>query len=1394
MKILCVAHRRGEVMAAVRALRGLPPEASATWASSFKDAARWIRDNEDLAVLVLDAQVGSELCASFLKHLRGVGVTAPAIVVTADGAADSVESLGFGPNDSVLTRGALLHELPTALLCAIGRIGPAVGNSTRVFLASSEHASSSRDALEKRLQEAALALEAVERRHAAETATAAARLADRQGRHDVELARIAADRQALDQKLTSLDQALRRAEELRATGAMASTVLAQRAAELIASLEQARQERESTALAVERLARREAELAGALGVAASVRETLDLKLADAENALAQTESLATRELSAAAERQADLEQRLARAIDERGVVEARSASAEAAAERLAHREHELGAQIAEALAARDGLNRQLVDSQTALGTAQERATRERQDATEQAARREAELHEQISREIDKRRGIEDALARMERARQEAAAQQASVIASLTEQQARWETELGQAAAARDALQQRVRDAEVTGERARQDQATVAAEVERLLRLETELGARLAEAATASDMLARRLADAERARQDADEAATQERLAARERQSELQARVAQELDRRRAVETRLADAAIARQKAEQQHASEMSAAAARFAERHAQDEARLTAAAAAAAEGLAHVEQELGARLADVTVARDELGRQLGDTKSTLEAAHEHAARERQAETAQALRRETELQELRKRLEEVTAAHEALDQQLVHTKAALEAVHERTAREQQDAIAQHGSAIASLTAQLTEDRARFETELTEAVVARDALQQQLQDAEVIGERARQDQAIAAAETERLLRLETELSARLTEATTASDTLSWRLADAERARQNVDEAATRDRLAATERQTRIEARLAAELDQRRAIEERLADAAVARQDAEAQHASEMATVVAQFAERCARLETELTETAAARELLGRQSTEQQGTLARAQQELQATAATLARMTQRESELNARVAEHASGVTRLEALVAERDAQLTDRAALLSVSEQALGQLQDNLQSAVAARARDVEQLQAELRAAAGELESTRSQRDVWHTEADQVPRLQKQLDDIQAEMHRQFDQHPLPMCQCTREGVLTRANRAFADLVGCPTADERRVLEVATPLFTASNDLSWLIERGLTPEAEDSIEATWRNVRGGRQVVRLSAMATLDRILIVAQDITQHQVLQDTLSRTRRMEAVGRLASEVAVTCGNLLGDVSRDGERWLATLDASAAHLHRGRSLLGDVARAASFLRQLDAYGEEQVVALEPVDLCRVLRDVEPVLKEVVGDDIELVLPKRPSRRAPAFYVDLKVERVERLLVIVASYARERMRLGGSVIFDLAPAQVDREFVDKYPSVRPGPHVLLTVTEVRAVRSIGPIGLRQELLEANEGASPSERPGVDLGALHNLVRASGGHLWMEAEPPGDMVIKIHLPLREQDDRPWSATSLARAAMRVSGAGR
>ncbi len=149
---------------------------------------------------------------------------------------------------------------------------------------------------------------------------------------------------------------------------------------------------------------------------------------------------------------------------------------------------------------------------------------------------------------------------------------------------------------------------------------------------------------------------------------------------------------------------------------------------------------------------------------------------------------------------------------------------------------------------------------------------------------------------------------------------------------------------------------------------------------------------------------------------------------------------------------------------------------------------------------------------------------------------------------------------------------------------------------------------------------------------------------------------------------------------------------------------------------------------------------------------------------------MAGGTVELV----PPQVSTPLLLDADAERVERMLINVAAYGRERMPLGGRLIIEVASVMVDREFVAKHPNVRPGAHVLLTVNEVRgAVSPDLSAALSAHAPGARDTMSASDNPGVDLGALQALVTDCGGHLWMLAEPPGHMMLKIHLPRRVLD---------------------
>ena len=428
----------------------------------------------------------------------------------------------------------------------------------------------------------------------------------------------------------------------------------------------------------------------------------------------------------------------------------------------------------------------------------------------------------------------------------------------------------------------------------------------------------------------------------------------------------------------------------------------------------------------------------------------------------------------------------------------------------------------------------------------------------------------------------------------------------------------------------------------------------------------------------------------------------------------------------------------------------------------AQADRHAALEQASQQALAQLQDRLQQTVETGNAEIARLRAAVDALQRELEAAGREAAALRTEADRVPVLRQELQANRNERRREFERAPHALCRCTPEGVIAEANHALVALLGRRRTDDLIGLEFAAAASDYAGDLGWVIERARTTRKTESVEAHWKTRDGRRLLARVHALVTDGGVEIVVEDITRMRALEERLRQSERLEAAGRLAAEVAVTCEALLRDVTRDGHEWLAALGRENELHGRGELLLTEVARAASFLRQLGVFSNKQVIEGQPVSVPHVLRDLAPVLRRVVGELIEVVVP----RSSGSFDVEVDAERIERVLVTVASYARDRMPGGGQVKIELASTIVGRKFVARHPHVRPGPHVVITVSELR--RTGTPREAAEELPE------PADNPGKELRGLAEIVSQCGGHLWLEAERDGNMVVKIHLPRRASSD--------------------
>ena len=288
MKILYIANEFRDVQVAARALRNISPDVTVLWGCNSDRAAFWIRENPDLAALIVEVQVDSQGCA-FLKHARSLGLNAPIVVVLPEGAAAPRESLEAGADDYVAKNQWFSRELPVVVTRTIERaqmvsvapwdlraeavlIDAVLGTPTPERSPGNVEASFHRQEQSWTVEESSAA--------------------ERQEELDELLQQERATRTDLEQKLTYSIAALQDAE------------------------------------------RRESDLASMLTEATATHDILERRMADAEAALeAANERLSRERLVAAeqaAERQTEFHAQLEREVEERRSVEELLARAETA--------------------------------------------------------------------------------------------------------------------------------------------------------------------------------------------------------------------------------------------------------------------------------------------------------------------------------------------------------------------------------------------------------------------------------------------------------------------------------------------------------------------------------------------------------------------------------------------------------------------------------------------------------------------------------------------------------------------------------------------------------------------------------------------------------------------------------------------------------------------------------------------------------------------------------------------------------------------------------------------------------------------------------------------------------------------------------------------------------
>jgi len=264
-----------------------------------------------------------------------------------------------------------------------------------------------------------------------------------------------------------------------------------------------------------------------------------------------------------------------------------------------------------------------------------------------------------------------------------------------------------------------------------------------------------------------------------------------------------------------------------------------------------------------------------------------------------------------------------------------------------------------------------------------------------------------------------------------------------------------------------------------------------------------------------------------------------------------------------------------------------------------------------------------------------------------------------------------------------------------------------------------------------------------------------------------------------DITERVRLEEQLRQAQKMDAVGRLAGGVAHDFNNLLTVILGRSDL-LAELVPEGTPARRAADLIQATARKASSLtQQLLAFSRKQVLQRRVVDLGAVVAGLEPVLRRLIGEDIEVDVHRDPG---PA-WVAGDSSQLEQVVLNLAVNARDAMPQGGRLALATRPVELDEAFVRRHPAARPGPHVMVSAIDTGHGMDAETLARIFEPFFTTKGAG--QGTGLGLATVYGIVKQHEGHIAVDSAPGGGTTFSVYLP-RVGAPRPEAAVEPVPAA--------
>jgi PAS domain S-box-containing protein len=348
---------------------------------------------------------------------------------------------------------------------------------------------------------------------------------------------------------------------------------------------------------------------------------------------------------------------------------------------------------------------------------------------------------------------------------------------------------------------------------------------------------------------------------------------------------------------------------------------------------------------------------------------------------------------------------------------------------------------------------------------------------------------------------------------------------------------------------------------------------------------------------------------------------------------------------------------------------------------------------------------------------------------------------------------------------------------RRGIVTFANPTASELLGYPAAELRG--RTAHDLCLGTGEACAKRRAcGVFAAVEEGVVRGLERLELRRRdgtALPVDALATPMRAggeivgaVITFHDVTERARLEAQLRHAQKMEAVGRLAGGIAHDFNNVLTVILSAGNSLVARAHDGETRAD-AEEVLSSASRAAALTRQLLAFSRVQPPSVQPTDVNAVVERWHPLLRRVLGEDVDTALSLAASGR-----VLIDPGQLEQVLMNLAVNARDAMPDGGKLTISTSSAVFDERGPRGRVGAPAGRYAVVEVSDTGT--GMDEDTLAQIFEPFFTTKPPGSGTGLGLSTVWGIVKQNGGDVHVHSAAGGGTTFRVYFPAVDAGEEP------------------